>query len=401
MPDAGATDVVDLPAPMFVPLLLAFAAFGALWGTWAVLLPELSSQLAPSPGELGLALSMGVVGSIPAMLVGGQLVDRFGPGRLGGASGVVYALGVAAIGLVGSYALLVLVLLLAFAVSGIYDVAINAAAIDLERRSGRRVLPVLHAAFSGGGALGAAATAVGLGLGASYHWLYLPTAMLLAFVALFWARMRGAPHERVAPSPGQRTLFRSRLLLVLGVATALAFFAEGTMESWSAIYLRGTLGLSLVAGSSGPALFHGAMCIGRLVSSTTVRQVGRRTTMAGAGAAIIVGMTVALVTSIAPLALAGFAVVGLSLASIAPVTLSLAGEAGAGRAGQASAVITTLGYSGFLFGPALIGGLAQATSLRLALETVALAGLGVLAIGLWIRPRGSTPPVAKSGRPAG
>ena len=384
---------------MFVPLLLAFAAFGALWGTWAVLLPELSRQLAPSPGELGLALSMGVVGSIPAMLVGGRLVDRFGPRRLGEASGVVYAVGVAAIGAVNSYTLLVVVMLLAFAVSGIFDVAINAAAIDLERRSGRRVLPLLHAAFSGGGAAGAAATAVGLGLGASYHWLYLPTAVLLALAAAFWARTRGAPHERVTPPAGQRTLYRSPLLLILGAATALAFFAEGTMESWSAIYLRGTLGLSLVAGSSGPALFHGAMCIGRLVSSSTVQRFGRRTTMAGAGAAIIVGMTVALVTSSPPLALAGFAVVGLSLASIAPVTLSLAGEAGAGRAGQASAVITTLGYSGFLFGPALIGGVAQATSLRLALETVALAGLGVLVIGLWIRPRTGLQPVADPGPP--
>lgn len=386
---------------MFVPLLLAFAAFGALWGTWAVLLPELSRQLAPSPGELGLALSMGVVGSIPAMLVGGRLVDRFGPRRLGGASGIVYALGVAAIGAVGTYLQLVVVLLFAFAVSGIFDVAINAAAIDLERRSGRSVLPLLHAAFSGGGAVGAAATAVGLGLGTSYHWLYLPTAALLALAAVAWARTRGAPHERLTAPPGQRTLYRSPLLLVLGAATAFAFFAEGTMESWSAIYLRGTLGLSLVAGSSGPALFHGAMCIGRLISSSTVRRFGRRTTMAGAGAAIMVGMTAALVTSVAPLALAGFAVVGLSLASIAPVTLSLAGEAGAGRAGQASAVITTLGYNGFLFGPALIGGVAQATSLRLALETVAIAGLGVLAIGLWIRPRGSVQPVAKVGRPAG
>jgi len=385
---------------MFAPLLFAFAAFGALWGSWAVLLPELSRQLAPSPGELGIALSMGVVGSIPAMLVGGRLVDRFGPRRLGGASGITYALSIAAVGAVGSYALLVILLLVAFALSGIYDVAINAAAIDLERRSGRRVLPLLHAAFSGGGAMGAAVTAVVLGLGASYHWLYLPSAALLAAAAILWARARGAPHQLVTPPAGQRTLYRSPLLLVLGAATALAFFAEGTMESWSAIYLRGTLGLSLVAGSSGPALFHGAMCIGRLVSSSMVRRVGRRTTMAGAGAAIVIGMTAALVTSLAPLALAGFALVGLSLASIAPVTLSLAGEAGAGRAGQASAVITTLGYSGFLFGPALIGGVAQATSLRLALETVALAGVGVLAIGLWIRPRGRARPVADAGRPA-
>jgi MFS family permease len=372
---------------MYLPLVVAFAGFGVSWGAWAVLLPELSRDLAPSPGALGLALSMGVVGSIPAMVAGGRLVDRFGPRQLGLLAGLVYGAGVAGIAASGSFMLLVAVLFVAFASSGIYDVAINAAAIDFEQRSRRRVLPMLHAAFSAGGALGAAGGGLALALGAPYRWLYVAVGAVVLCAVGIWAQRPAPPHRRIVPEPGERTLFRSPALLALGGATAMAFFAEGTMESWSAIYLRASLGLSVILGSSGPAMFHAAMFVGRIGSAGTVARFGRHATMAAAGAVMLAGMTLALATSNGALVLIGFAVVGLSLSAVAPVAISLAGEEAAGRAGQASAVITTIGYVGFLVGPAVIGGIAEVSSLRLALAAVGLAGIAILAIALRIRQR--------------
>jgi MFS family permease len=375
---------------MYLPLVVALAGFGVSWGAWAVLLPELSRELAPSPGALGLALSMGVVGSIPAMVAGGRLADRVGPRRLGIVAGLVYAAGVAGIGASGSYALLVAVLFVAFASSGIYDVAINAAAIDFEQRTRRRVLPMLHAAFSAGGALGAAGGGLALAVGAPYRWLYLAVGFAFLCAVVIWAQRPAPQHFPVAPEPDERTLFRSPVLLALGMATAMAFFAEGTMESWSAIYLRASLGLSRILGSSGPALFHAAMFVGRIGSAGTVARIGRRATMAGAGAVMLAGMTLALATSNGALVLIGFGVVGLSLSAVAPVAISLAGEEAAGRAGQASAVITTIGYVGFLVGPAVVGGIAEVSSLRLALSAVGLAGVAILAIALRLRRRGES-----------
>lgn len=64
-------------------------------------------------------------------------------------------------------------------------------------------------------------------------------------------------------------------------------------------------------------------------------------------------------------ALAGFVIAGAGLALSAPTLFSVAGRLG-GQGGRGSALSTVaiLGYVGFLVGPALIGGVSSASSLR-------------------------------------
>jgi MFS family permease len=62
---------------------------------------------------------------------------------------------------------------------------------------------------------------------------------------------------------------------------------------------------------------------------------------------------------------------------VAPLAFSLAGAARPDEAGRASSVITTIGYAGFLFGPGIIGSVAEATSLRIGLGAVVIAGLSI------------------------
>jgi MFS family permease len=93
-----------------------------------------------------------------------------------------------------------------------------------------------------------------------------------------------------------------------------------------------------------------------------------------AGAFSLAGLALALVTALPALIVAGFLLCGLALAAVAPITFSLAGDIVPGRAGDASAVLTTIGYAGFLIGPSILGAFAEVTSLRLALLAAGLAG---------------------------
>lgn len=367
----------DAHRQQLIVMLGAFAAFGMLFGVWQVLLADLSTALYLSPGPLGAALSIGFVASLPAMLLGGRVADRVGARTLGVAAGAILALSLIGFALVGSYAALVVVLLGFLAASGVYDVAVNAAAIGLERASRRRVLTLLHAAFSGGGATGALAAGLLIAAGIDFRWLYVATGILVASVMLAW-RLGPMPPRAAAQAPmGGASLYCSPLLLLLAVITALGFLSEGAMESWSAIYLRSSLDLPALIGAGGVATFHAAMLVGRLGTGAIVGRLGRVATLRSAGVAAAVGMTLALATELPALILLGFLVVGLALAGVAPVAFSLAGDASPGRAGQASAVITTIGYGGFLFGPGLVGGVAELTSLRLALAVIVAAGLGI------------------------
>ena len=154
------------------------------------------------------------------------------------------------------------------------------------------------------------------------------------------------------------------------------------MEGWSAIYLRDALGLSVLVGASGVALFHGAMTIGRLATAGAARGVGRARTLMVGGIAVIGGMLLVLLASEPVLVLAGIVVVGLGLSGVAPIAFSLAGDASGGRAGQASSVITIVGYSGFLIGPGLIGAITELSDLRTGLITILVAGVVVTLAGV-------------------
>jgi MFS family permease len=98
-------------------------------------------------------------------------------------------------------------------------------------------------------------------------------------------------------------------------------------------------------------------------------------------------MLLALTTEQVPLILFGFLLVGLGLSVIAPTTYSLVGDAAGKQAGAASSVLTTIGYSGYLVGPMLVGGVAEFAGLRLALASVVIAGLGIVLLSslAWVR----------------
>lgn len=51
-------------------------------------------------------------------------------------------------------------------------------------------------------------------------------------------------------------------------------------------------------------------------------------------------------------------------------------------AGSAVSVVTTCGYGGFLLGPVIVGGLTEVFGLRIALGTIAVAGVLMLVLSL-------------------
>ena len=376
-----------------VILAALFAVFGVMFGVWQVLLTDLSRALDLSSGALGVALSSGFVASLPMMVLAGRGVDRWGHRRMIAGAGIVMAGVWLGFSVVGGVGFLVLLLLVYYSSTGVYDVGIYATAIGLEQRTGRHIMALAHGSFSGGGALGALTAGALVAAGVPFRWLYAGVAVLLAGAMLLTRILprseRPAPAGRTGPrSLSERFgLFGSRPLLLLAALTALGFLFEGVMETWSPIYLRSSLSLGVLVGASGVAIFHLAMMVGRFVSAAAIHRFGRRQTLQGAGLVSAAGVVAALATERTVPILAGLLVVGLSLAAVAPITFSLAGDEAGDRLGEASAVVTTIGYGGFLIGPAMVGGLAELTSLRVALATGCLVGLLITILSRSVRER--------------
>ena len=89
------------------------------------MLADLSHALYLSPGPLGLALFAGATASILSMATLGWTADRLGRRIFLAASAAVFGLGIAGLAVAGGYAALILVLIVLYAASGLYDVGIT------------------------------------------------------------------------------------------------------------------------------------------------------------------------------------------------------------------------------------------------------------------------------------
>jgi MFS family permease len=328
---------------------------------------------------------VGAGASIIAMSALGWTADRLGRKAFLLVSGGVMGLGISGLALSGDYAALLVTLVVLYSASGLYDVGINSAAVDLEQSTGRRFMTLLHAAFSAGATLGAVAAGVLVQAGTDYRLVYLGLLLPLAVLLVAFAATRFPANTRNTSEGGEEGgrygLYRHLPLLLVGGIALLGLGSEGEMEHWSGLYLRDTLGLPALLGGSGVAVFYAAMAVGRLGTAGVVRAIGNRGTLIWAGSLTASGMVLALSTREPLLVVAGFLVVGLSLSGVAPIAFSVAGDLAPERAGAAISVVTTLGYGGFLLGPALVGGLAELVGLRTALLTIAAAGLVIAALG--------------------
>lgn len=378
----------------FWVVISGFFALGAVFGSWQVMMADLQQAFGLSSGQLGLTLTLGVVGSFPAMLLTGRLVDRWGARRLMLLSISLSALAYASFHWVDSYPLLLISIICLMASSGALDVGINAAAVNYEQNTGDTRMSFFHAGYSGMAAVAALTTGFLLFTGLEFRTVYLLVAGFLTLLGLIYALSANldsliSHHQddsQAELTPTSRAvLFRTPILLLLAAITGLTFFSEGTLEMWSAVYLRLSLDLPTIIGAAGPAVFHFAMMIGRLGSGWILLHWRRRWVLRVSGMMAAVGILLSVSTLYPPVILTGFLIAGLALAAVVPIVFSLAGDIAPKQAGQVISVITILGYIGFLLGPSLIGNLADFIGLRLALLALGIAGIGVVLMSFKIQ----------------
>ncbi len=366
---------------MVVSSVVAFAAFGAFWGVWGASVPRVQHQAGVDDGRLGLALLFVGAGALPAMLLVGRALDRWGLrvtavaiAALGGAGA---ALALSAVNLVVLCAGLALV----GATSGAADVAMNAVAGRAEKVAGRPVITRAHGVFSSLVVLASLAT--GLASAASLP-LAVPFAAvaivcLVAGVLLVKALPAGATepgHERAPaadPAPSDRR--RTVPFLLIGALGALAFAGENAHQSWSAVFAHGELrsgtGLSAVA----PAVFAGTVAFTRFALGGLQAAHARAVLLAGAATAAAGAVLIAVSPTLLVAGL-GLAVAAAGTAVLFPTLLGIVSRnVEESRRGRATSVVTTVSYLGFLLGPVYVGLWADAVGLRGAM--VAVAGLAV------------------------
>ncbi len=370
----------------------AFAAFGLFWGTWGAALPALRGGAALDEAALGGALLFVGLGALPAMLLTGRAVDRFGARICG-----LFLLGLAVAGVLMAalgrdLTTLAAGMALVGATSGAADVAANALAGLAEQRSGRRVIALSHGVFSSFVVLGSLGTGALRAAGADVVVVFAVAAALMSVAGAATLLLGDGPHRPVSPvtSGRGRDLRLALPFVAVGLVGALGFAAENAHQSWSAIFLADELGAAPGLTAMAPATFAVFAALTRFAAGTVTR-VPTGVLLVGGAAVALVGTLVVSAARSVPPALAGLALAAIGTSVLFPTLLSRATrDVPADRRGRATSAVGTTAYLGFVLGPVVVGVLADAAGLRGAFVGVAvlLGAFGLLAPSVTRRAAG-------------
>lgn len=358
-----------------VPVL--FILLGVIYATWASRLPTVRDALHLDAATLGTVLLGAGMGSVLSFPVAAFLVGHFGARQAALIAGVALLCALPALAVLPSWPLLMVGTLLLGAASSCFDVAINAIGAELERAAGRSIMSMLHAWFCvgtfGGALVGSAAAASQLA--PLTHFLLVAALLLLALYAAYRVIPCDAPDAEL----GKKHFALPRgPILGLGMLAFLGAISEGSLTSWIALYLRDHLRVSEGMAPLGYAAFAGAMLIARLAGDRLKERYGAQKLVATSSCLAALGLLIAIVAPNMLLASMGFALTGLGVAAVFPCVFSAAGRAGA----AALAGVATLGYSGSLMGPPIMGYVVHGFGLQAGLAFLALASVGV-ALAAW------------------
>ena len=349
--------------------LLIFLVCGIGLSSWAPMVPFAKINLGLDDAALGLVLLSLGAGAILTMPFTGFLINKFGSRRVMLIAAIVIAITLPLLLLTSTAVELAIALFVFGASIGSIDVAMNSHAVLVQDRYGRHIMSSFHGMFSLGGLLGS------IGLGFLIKMGLSPTIAAVSISALL-VIIAGSQYQNLFPKAEEKSVdsFSFSLprgpVLALGLMCFVFFLAEGALLDWSAVFLQFNRNFEPSMAGLGYAVFSVAMAIMRLTGDKIVHKIGSSRVVLIGALVSAAGYALAVLVPWQGAALIGFALVGLGAANVVPVFFTAAGNIPNIPASVSLPAVTTLGYMGQLAGPAMIGFIAEASSLPVALGFV-------------------------------
>ena len=356
-----------------------FLNLGFVAGVWGVHVPSLKANYALDERTLAGALLAMSVGSLLTLTIAGRTVGRLGARTTAVLAGWGFCVALGLSLVLPSFWALVPAMMLLGASESVFDVAINAEGTTLETLSGRGVMSGFHGMFSLG-AMGGAASAALMLREAIPAWMQLVgVGSVIAVSILVSSRGMLASHPAAPKGQANFTWPKGTLLLV-GMLICFGMLAEGVMYNWSVLYVNQELHSAQEFAALAYVAFAGATAAMRFAGDSVRARFSERTMLVAGPTLSALAMLLVLLVAKPWFALAGFALVGVGLATVVPILYNAATRVPGVSRAAAIASVSSIGYVGFMVGPPIVGGIAHSTTLTIAMGTLIVAAL-ILIIG--------------------
>ena len=356
---------------------VTFIVNGFTAGTFVARIPDFKKLLEISNGTLGASLLFVSMGVFLALKPAGKNSAKFGSQPVIFWSTIAVAISCVLVGLLLSLQWFWFSLfLLGFALAT-QDVAMNAHAVVVEQRAGRRLMSVFHAMFSVGTLIG------GILGGVFSQWEVTPLNQSLLLMVIYIAAafivkplFLPADADKHDFSKGKRAK-HPFIFWILGFFGLFAAISEGAAGDWGGVLARDAFGATPFVSTLPYIVFCTAMIIGRLSGDYLAHRFGASIVIATGGIISGTGLTAGLFLGGIPAIMIAWFLLGLGLSVVIPLMFSAAGTlastryAGVIAPSEAVAKVSGVSYFGFVLGPPLIGFIADLIELRWTLLLIA------------------------------
>lgn len=331
---------------------MAFFISGFAVATWAPMIPAVKDKLQIGADVLGmLLLSIGISAFI-FMPLAGMLSRSYGCKKVLRTAIAVMAADLIILSLLGNIWGFLVFLAVFGAAMGCIDVNMNLNAVIVENASKKRMMSGMHALWSVGCFAGAglfsllAKAGLGITVIAAIHSL-----IVMVFTAIYsrhFLNFKGAGNEKPIAIP-------KGIVVFFGLLACITFLGEGAVMDWSGVLLTEVKNTELSLAGVGYAVFSVAMLCMRLLGDKIVAVLGEEKTLVFGSIIGAIGfLSVIFFENFYAIQL-GFVLMGLGLANIVPTIYSLTKYQKVMPINAAVTAITSMGYTGVILGPAVLG----------------------------------------------
>ncbi len=374
-PDAGGRMITRSRAAVSALFFLN----GLMMGAWAPKIPIFASALQLSEAGLGIMLFVFGIGSLLLMPIAGVQIARYGSSRVVQVVAFFFLPTIVGLTLVHSVWAGAIAIFLFGGIGGAMDVAMNANAVEVERSMRRSIMSSCHAFWSLGCLVGSATGGILIAvLGPLGHALIVAGVGLALFFVIRPMIFADTPHPSEQRERARFPL--SPLPWLIGIVALFSMIPEGSILDWGALYLRDELNAPTALSGFAFAAFSLAMAAMRFAGDLVRDRLGAVRTLRICAAISFVGLVIAGQAPDVTVALIGFGIAGIGISNMVPIAFSAGGNIPGLAPGIGLSVVTSLGYSGILFAPSVIGFIAEYTSLSTVYTGASLLTLVVLAL---------------------
>ncbi|WP_198148789.1 MFS transporter [Xenorhabdus hominickii] len=359
---------------------VAFLIAGFSMASWAPLIPLVKERLLLDNGAMGLLMLAFGIGSFVMMPIAGVLSARFGCRKVFTFFTLLAILMLSGLSILPTPPTLACALFIFGAGIGAMDVSVNIHAVNVEKRIQRPIMSGFHALFSLGGIAGAGSVSLLLFMGISPFWVMVGVTLFLILLLLpVW---NGLLDDSDAEDTPFFALPRG-IVILIGFLCFIVYLMEGSMLDWSGILLSSVHNMDSHQAGLGYTLFAITMTSGRFFGDKIIAACGYRRVFLGSAILATSGFILIYLASGVIALVVAFLLIGAGLSNLAPMFFTASGQQKTMPDSLAVSAVSTMGYSGILLGPAIIGGLAHQITLHGAFACIALLSLSLL-MGYWL-----------------